>query len=182
MSDPSQIEEICRGVYSLQVISPRFQWVPQLIGAASAIAGGYCAVVARIRLEKKQEIEFIKISLIDELTEIRSIIDRMLETHNQTNIIPPSYFSELDENHQSFDQHKPRLFIIGDATLRKAICDFYKKLNQEVEKARTTVSSLNESDPAARTIITNSFTTIKTGATTLETQVRAYKFKLFGII
>jgi len=184
MNDPD-LQELCKGVYTLQAISPTqplWQLLLQVgLGAVSAIGGGYAAVIARLRLEKKQEIEYIKTGIIDELHEFCTIIDKMVETQSTTNIIPPTYFNDLTANREAFDRNRERLFLIDDAPLRKAIVSFYKKIETEAAKARDTVGTLapgaNETAAVIRT-----FNAIKTEAQTLENQIRAYKFKTLGFI
>jgi len=163
---------------------PNLQWIiAPIIGAILSAGGGFFAAFARLRLETGQEIDFVKISLNDELQEICSIISKMTETHRASGSIPKMYFDDLSENTDSFKQHKPRLFLVGSSDLRKEICDFYKDLTAEIKKSQNTVGTLNEVD--AQTTVTTeviaNFTAIKSKAETLKTHIGNYKFKIFPV-
>lgn len=136
-------------------------------------------------MEKKQEIDCIKISLIDELQEISTIIGKMLETYNTTKIIPASYFNDLSEHRESFDLHKPRLFLIGNTELRKEMCDFYKKLTINIKKSRDKVGTLKpdgDNQESITSSITTDFTESKTKSDHLKTALEKYRFKPFYIV
>lgn len=168
-----QLKEICEGNHS--------QWYSPLLGALLAGIGGFFAVVIRLRLEEKQKIDFIKVSLCDELHEICSIVDKMSETHRTSSNIPKIYFDELLENTESFKHHKKALYIIGDSKLRKDISEFYKKIETDIKKSQDDVGNIN-SPPNIATEVTHRFETAKHSAGTLKTKIENYKYKIFYVI
>lgn len=179
MSDPQIIKDAGEAISQAIVCQPQqIQWFSQLIGATLAIFGGSTAVVVRLRLEKKQEIAYIKITFVDEIQEIYTIIDKMCETHKTTNTVPMTYINDISENTKSFETNKQRLFLIGDQSLRKRIYDFYKKLNNEIKKAVETVGSLKEGDAQTAAVI-STFNGIQTEAKALEKAIKDYKYKAF---
>ncbi len=187
MSDsPSaeQISTICDHIISSHS-NYGSQWlVPQLVGGALVLFGGIAVQVLRLRFEKKQEIEYIKVGLIDEITEIRATIGRMVETHRTMGNIPPTYFNELSENKESFNQHKPRLFLVGDTKLRKSICDFYKKMGETIKKSEESLGSLKDGEDQEAKInaVLTKFQTLEAEAQTLNSNVGKYRFKPLYII
>lgn len=180
MSDPSQIQ--C-------IVQTQMQWIPQLAllfgGGVLSILGGFFAVIARLRLERKQEIDYIKISLIDELEELVVIIGNMLKTQETAKSLPKIYLDDMLENTESFKEHKKRLFLINKKEVRKAICDFYKKLESGIKSSNNAVGTLDESNTqqaAEVTKVVNSFTLMKTEATDLQTTISTYKYKILWLI
>jgi ribosomal protein L7/L12 len=178
MSDPTQIQ--C-------VLQTQMQWAPQitliLIGGGLSIFGGFIAVVVRLRLEKKQEIEYIKTSLIDELAEIVTTISDILKTQDTAKYLPQIYFDNLSQSIDSFSRHKQRLFIIQDAILRKGTYAFYKKLESAIKNSKNVVGGSLDDNDAKQTAevakVVASLNTIKTDAEKLENNLNNYKFRTF---
>jgi len=158
-----------------QVIS----WVPQVIGASLAIVGGFFAVAFRQRIETKQEITHIKTSLIDELTEICSIIDKLTETYTTTNIISNIYLTDLAKNTDSFDDLKQRLYLIRDADLRRDISTFYRKLVKNISESINKVNKLGENQPAAHNQIVNDVKQSRTDAMAIKVRLTKYKYRVY---
>ena len=117
-------------------------WISQIFGAFLAIIGGFFAVVFRLRIETKQEINHIKTSLIDELHEICNIIGKLNETYTITNIISNTYLNDLSKNTESFNYLKQRLFLIKKANLRRDIMSFYKILDKNISDSINKVGKL----------------------------------------
>lgn len=158
--------------------SGQAQWIPliaTLIGGILTIIGGFAANIFKLRAERKQEVDYIKIGLIDELEDIVSVIGKMLETYKTSKTIPMVYFNNLTENTKSFDDHRPRLFLIADKEVRRQIYDFYKELKEELEGAKISVGSLNPEETEAQNDVankvTNKFTNIQTKATILKNNI-----------
>lgn len=143
MSDPTQIQ--C-------VVNSQPQWAFQIslliMGGILTIFGGFLANLIKLRLENKQEVKCIKISLIDEVTELSKIISRMLETQKTAKNLNKNYLDELLENIEAFNSHKNRLFLISDKKTRDDLRQFYKKLVAETKKSlnSSVVGTLNEDD------------------------------------
>ena len=174
MNDPAQIQWA-------------FQIFLLLIGGALTILGGFLATVIKLRLENKQEIKCIKISLVDEVSELSKIIGRMLETQKTSKNLHKNYLDEILENMESFDGYKNRSFLIGDKTTRDDLRQFYKKLIIETKNSlnSSVVGTLNEDDiqqTAKVSAVVTSFTTIGTEAKNLITTIESYKYKAFWIL
>jgi hypothetical protein len=162
--------------------SQQLQWLQPLIGGVLAIIGGFFAVIIRLRAEKKQEISYIKISLIDELTELSLIITRLEDTFTSTHIIPNLYLNNLKANTEAFSFHKPRLFIIKEDKLRRSIVSFYKKLGENIQESINQVGQLGETQSGAtHEQIVGKFKTLRTEADTLKGTIEKYKYCTFWI-
>lgn len=161
-----------------------YPWISQLMGAALAIVGGFFAVIFRLRLERKQEINHIKISLTDELDEICSIITKMNETYSATtpHIISNQYLNDLSKNTESFNFHRQKFYLINNPDLRKEIVSFYKKLSKNISDSLNTVGTLGESQTGNdhAQIVTN-FNNISTEAAGISRKITSYKYKALWI-
>lgn len=164
----------------------QFQFInllPTLLGGFLSIMGGFGAVVLRARTERKNEINYIKISLTDELNEICSIVEKLEETYKTTHIVSNKYLNELSVNDDSFYHHKERLFLIKNEKLRKEITSFYKLLSETITESKNKVGTLgeapggNEHDP-----IVSKFANIQTRASALLESLKKYKYKVLWII
>ena len=156
-------------------------WAAVAGGMLSAI-GGFFAVVMRGRMDKRAEIDYIKTALIDELSEICSIIDKLAETCKATHIIANNYFTDLEFNNQSFNYHKLRLFLIKKAEIRKGISTFYKELSELTNDSKNRVGQLGISEAARNEqndAIAVKFGKIKTDAEALMKELKVYKYKVF---
>lgn len=177
MSDPTQ---------PIQVVAcqSNSSWLYLAAGAVLALVGGSITTVIKMRLEKKQEIQYIKTSLVDEIGEIVATICNMLQTHEAAKSLPKVYFDDLLSNTESFDMHKKRLFLIGDKKLRKEIGDFYKKLEKDAKSAISIVGTLDETNTeqvAKVAKVIADFTAMKIRASDLEKSVEKYKYKALWI-
>lgn len=124
-----------------------------------------------------------RVSLIDEISNICSVIEKMLETHKTTTSIPMIYINDLSENTE-FERVRPKLFLIDKAGIRKEICDFYKELRGEIKKSVETVGTLKENvdQVTATNEIATKFSKLKSDASSLVEALKNYKFKPFGIV
>lgn len=154
-------------------------WAQQLVGGGLVLTGGIVAQGMRVRFDKKQEIESIKVSIMDELHEIRAIVSSMSETHRTTGNVPQTYFNELLENEESFKLYKPRLFLISHAELRRSICDFYKKLDTLIKKSREAVGTLKDDagQTARESDVIEKFQALGAEAVVLEKLIAKYAYK-----
>jgi hypothetical protein len=152
-----------------------------LVGAAVSSLAGFMAVIIRARIEKKSEINYIKIAFNDELSDICDIIDKLAETCRTTHKIPNSYLNDLNGNNSSFLYHKSRLFLIGDEKIRKSITGFYKDLNVIIQESINTVGTLGD-DNATNDKVSANLATIKQRAEQLKSDIRKYRYKVIWII
>jgi hypothetical protein len=162
----------------------QISWIPQILGAILAIIGGFFAVIFRLRIETKQEINHIKIILCDDLSELSKIIDRMHETFTQTQIISPVYFSDLQKTTESFNNSKQRLFLFRKSDLRKEISSFYKKLDKNIKENAGRVGRIpvaGQPPQVGHNQIVTDFVNIKVEATALEKKINKYKYSVLWI-
>lgn len=156
-------------------------WAAIAGGLLSSI-GGFFAVVIRARMDKKTEINYIKTALIDELTEISSIVDKMRETQKTAHIISNSYLNDLNKNQESFNYHKLRIFLIRDDKLRRSIVSFYKNLDEIIQDSINKVGSLaGDASTNTHDQIATQFTSIKNQSESLIKSLTDYKYKVFLI-
>jgi hypothetical protein len=150
------------------------------------IFGGFLANVIKLRLENKQEIKCIKVTLVDEILTLTNIVGKMLETQKTSKILNKSYLDELRENIDSFNNHKGRLFLIDDKNIREKLRQFYKNLVTEVNKSleSSVVGTLNDEDfhQAAKVReAVEHFRQIATDAGNLTESLNDYKYKALWI-
>ena len=154
-----------------------------IIGALLSIMGGFGAVIIRSRVEKRDEIEYIKIGLTDELKEICSIMQKLQETYKTTKIVSNSYLNELNDNTESYLHHKQRIFLIKDSDLRRKIAVFYKDLHEQIKDSLNKVGKLGE-NPAdgAHDPIVQKFNSIQSKGEEVYNELSKYRYKIFWII
>ncbi len=184
MNDP--IQEFHCSIPTLQ------QWganhiVLMLIGALFAAIGGFVANILKLRLENKQEIKCIKVSLIDEIDSLSNCISKMIETQKTSKILNKIYLDELRENIDSFNVHKSRLFLIGDKKTRNDLRQFYKDLITEVSKSleSSVAGTLNDNDMQHLSRVkeaVDSFAKIENQAKNLKSTLDSYKYKVLWIV
>ncbi|GEM_PF-2544226 len=121
---------------------------PVVLGSVLAIGGGWIGDVLRAWGERQRELKDIKIVLGDELESIETIIEIMHQTWTASNIVYPVYISDLSSNTASFENLRPRLFLIKDENLRREISAFYKKFKDLLNKSEGTVGTLAETTAA----------------------------------
>jgi|GEM_PF-5305309 len=145
-----------------------------LTGGFLSALGGFFAII----FKKKEQINYIKISLIDEIEEIERIIGHICESCRMGQAVPVTCFNELSENTESFDSNKQKLYLIHDKVLRKDITKFYKDLKSYIEKSITIVGRLNpDASGASDNQIKSDSEKVKHNAANLKIQITKYKFK-----
>lgn len=117
-------------------------------GALLAIVGGYVGDEIRAYRERGRERKAIKICIVDELREIETTISNMHQVWETASTFHPSYVTDLIGNTSAFDTHRPRMFLIKDAELRKEISEFYKKLKDTAKKTEGKLGTLAQTDEA----------------------------------
>lgn len=157
--------------------------IAAMIGGFLSIFGGSLAVILRVRIDKKQEIEYIKVSLMDELQEIYSIIGNLCETYRTAHSIPNTYLNELKANTESYDNHRKRLFIIPNELLRKEITGFYKRLSTTIENSLNTVGTLGEQQQGNdHNQIAAEFKTLQANTQLVKDNIKKYRYKILWVI
>jgi hypothetical protein len=150
-----------------------------LLGGLLSAIGGFFAVVIRARMDKKAEIIFIQTALDDELTTIITIIDNLNETCRTTHQIPNSYLNDLNDNKESFNYHRLKIFLIKDSDLRRSIVAFYKELDEAIKDSINKVGTLGKEEKGAHDQIASQFINLKTTASTLKSNLLKYQYKVF---
>jgi len=164
-------------------ILDQYKFIQTMIGAIASIIGGFFAVIIRSRVEKKQQLDYLKISLADELHDIVSIIEKMSETFTKTDNIHNDYINSLTANAESFNATKQKLFIIEKEDLRRDIIGFYKKLSETNKDSINKVGSLaEESKINPNNEIIRKFEALSATATAIKQKIKAYKYCAFWVI
>lgn len=99
-----------------------------IIGAFSTVITGILSSEYTAWREKVRERKAISTSLIDELTEIQTIINNMNEVWNKTKTLIPSYIWELKTCFATYEATRQRFFLIKDEKLRTDVIKLYKDL------------------------------------------------------
>ncbi len=137
-----------------------------IIGALLAVFGGYIGDEIRSWRQRCNERKAIKISLCDELSIIESTINNMHQVWENAKVFPQNFVADLLSNTIAYDGLRTRLFLIKDATLRKKIVAFYKKLRDTVKKTEGKIGTLAQTPEAAaeQNAFDTSFQTLGTEA------------------
>jgi hypothetical protein len=150
-----------------------------LAGGLLSAVGGFFAVVIRARMDKRTEINYIQTALNDELVTICSIIDKLNETCRTTHTIPNTYLNELNDNKESFNYHRIKIFLINNEDLRREIVVFYKDLDEVIKDSINKVGKLGDTESDAHDHIASKFTQLKSKALSLKTNLANHKYKVF---
>ena len=150
-----------------------------LIGGFLSSVGGILAILLNSRSEQNKEIEYIKISLEDEISEFQTTIRNMLETTKTSQYIPKKYLDELSANMEFFYNHRTKLFLINNKETRRQIRMFYKHLKEAIELTLISDSMDNTNKAVDKSV--NTFNKILADATSLETTLKGIKFKILYI-
>ena len=148
-----------------------------LIGGFLSTVGGIFAVLLNARSEQKKEIEYIKISLADDISEFKITISNMLETTKTSKYIPKKYLDEIYANMEFFYNHRQKLFLISDDETRKQIRMFYKHLKDAIELTLISDSMDNTNKDVDKAV--SIFQKILTDAASLQETLKKIKFKIF---
>ena len=100
-----------------------------IVGAILAVIGGVVTEILKSWLESRKDLKILKTLLLDNLHEVITILENLIEVFKQANQISPAYLEQLDEQSKFFDGTlKEKTFAINKEDLRKDIIAFYKKL------------------------------------------------------
>lgn len=117
-----------------------------IVGALLSIGGGALGNLIKDWSDKRAERKYIAISLCDELDEIKSVIEKLESTWDQTGQVFKPNIIELSKNTATFDNLRIRLFVFKKPGDRKEISGFYKKLKKAIEDSVDKVGTLDQSD------------------------------------
>jgi uncharacterized protein YeeX (DUF496 family) len=120
-----------------------------ILGASIAIIGGFIGDEFRSYRERQRERKAIKISIIDELEDIMTIIKNMHEVWEKSKLLHPSYVADLLASTSIYESFRTRLFLIKEAELRKELNAFYKKLKDLAHKSEGKLGSLADTPEAS---------------------------------
>lgn len=152
-----------------------------IIGALLATIGGVGGDEFRSWRERKRELKAMKISIIDELGEIKNIITNMHEVWEKSKVLHPSYITEILASTSIYKHARLRLFLIKDTELRKCLVNFYKKLKNTAKKSEGKLGTL--ADTAAATAeqagFHSSFQALGTDAEGIISKLEKNKFTFF---
>lgn len=137
------------------------------------------ATIIQTRLAKRQEITDLKICLADQLSEIETVIEKMVETYSTTSTIPNDYFNSLNTHSEPFATYKQKLHLISKPDLRKRFRNFYKDLDKKINDSLNTVGSLNPASTNTQQNVINDFKTIALESTQLRGMVEEFKYRAF---
>lgn len=156
--------------------SALFQIGMLLAGAFLAIIGGFLGVLIRVRVERKAEIDFIKICLVDELKDICAIIQSIKDTFKKNQTTYVEDINKLDGNTYNFDEHKKRIYLITNENLRKRIREFYKELYDTIRDSLSKAGTLKEGATPPHEEIVRKMEEILKIASNLKTEIGKYKY------
>jgi len=153
-----------------------------LLGGLLAIVGGFFGEFIRVKFKKKEEIDFIKVCLIDELTEMCVLIENITATFKKSSVVYLADLNKLRNSISNYTTHKQRIYLIGDENIRKEIRKFYSTFQEAIADASTQINSLGvkalESNPTHNTVL-QKMESVSTSAANLKKTLGAYKYKPF---
>src|SRR6185312_4442764 len=153
-----------------------------LLGSLIALLSSTIIEVFKIRLSKKQQVNFFKSTLLEDLSEIYELIHDMRETHTRTQIIDNDYLIEMFEIEKKFSSSRhDNLYLIRKESLRKEVKTLFKTLNSKIQDSTNKVSTLGEIDAGHNQIITD-FNAIETTLKNLIIEINKYKWCVLLII
>ena len=151
-----------------------------IIGGLLSMIGGFFAVLIRVRVERKEEINFIKICLADELNEICTIVASMKDTYNKSPIIYAVDLNRLKENTTNFNDHRKRIYLITDEVLRKKVIKFYKDITLSIDESVQSIS-LSTTDASGNAKILAKMEALSSTASELNTGMKKYNYKAYWL-
>lgn len=99
-----------------------------IVGALSTVVTGILSSEYTAWREKARERKAISASLVDELSEMQTIINNMKEVWDKTKTLIPSYIWELKSCFSTYEATRQRFFLIKDKKLRTDVIKLYKDL------------------------------------------------------
>ena len=151
-----------------------------LLGGILSVFGGYFGVIIRIQLENRQEIDFIKICLIDELEDIENAYKEILKKFTQSSIVTKEDLNGLLRYTDSYERTQNRIYLIRDKKLRKNINDFYRKIPNTIKNAEQQIIQLgvqaNNPNPTHNKVL-QEIETISNSAQKIKDDIRKYEHK-----
>jgi hypothetical protein len=152
-----------------------------LFGAIIALSSSIIIECLKIRINKKQEVDFFKATLLEDISEICELIHDMRETFRKTQTLSNEYLNELlaIENKFSSSRHD-KLYLIKDDNLRYEIKTLFKNLNTKIKESANRVNSLGPANQNHNNIITD-FDYLETRIKATKINIEKHKYCVFWI-
>jgi len=152
-----------------------------VLGAIIALVSSIIIEGLKIRINKKQQVNFFKSTLLEDISEICEIIHDMTETYNRSQKLNNEYLSELLEIENKFSSSRhDNLYLIRNEALRKEIKMLFKNLNTKIKESTNRVSSLGQVNQNHNQIISD-FTNLETRIVTVKANIQKHKYCVFWI-
>lgn len=112
------------------------------LGSTFAVFGGFLGTIFNNWYLNREEFKYIKIDLIDELSDIIEIFKKLIETYSKTNSIYESYFDDLNKSLIEYNNHKNKFYLIIGVNQRKNVKSFYKDLQKMIDENKGKVDDI----------------------------------------
>lgn len=112
------------------------------LGSTFAVFGGFLGTIFNNWYLNREEFKYIKIDLIDELSDIIEIFKKLIETYSKTNSIYESYFDDLNKSLIEYNNHKNKFYLIIGVNQRKNVKSFYKDLHKMIDENKGKVDDI----------------------------------------
>ena len=119
-----------------------------LLGGALAIAGSVVSDMYQEHRNKKNELEGIKTSLSDELHDIKKILASMQVVWDKTKTLIPSDLDDLKRCTMTYDEVRPKLYLIKNEKIRNELRSFYNELKNSINSNYKRAGSLSQEKEA----------------------------------
>ena len=153
-----------------------------VLGAIIALLSSIVIEGLKVRINKQQQVNFFKSTLIEDLSEICELIHDMRETYTQTQLVKNTYLTGMFEIEKKFSTSRhDNLYLIRNENLRKEVKDLFKSLNSKIKDSTNKVEKLGETNDGHNQIITD-FTALESTIKTLKDNIKKHKYCIFFII
>jgi hypothetical protein len=151
-----------------------------IIGSTLAFVGGVVGEYLKVRMQNRKERNYIISNLEDELVEIIDIISKFNETfeNSGTGTANKKYIIDLGNSMSLYTNHKDRLFLFKNKSLRREINVLYKDLKTLISESEGKVGTLANTpeSKAQQKEIVQKYKDISTQAQTLKGKFKITKF------
>jgi hypothetical protein len=155
-----------------------------VIGAFLAIIGGYFGVIIRVRVEKQDEINFIKVCLIDELNDVCNAYKNIEDTFKKSSVVYAPDLNKLRNYTSNYQAYRQRIYLIDNEELRKEIRTFYQTLLEAVNESFVQITNLgvNAVQPNnTHNKVLQKMENAAKLASALKSNLEKYQFKRFNL-
>lgn len=113
-----------------------------ILATVGGFLGGYFLEKSKMKMEKDQEKGYLKMMLNDELDQIIGIVDKLEETHKQSNTVHKPYVEDLKKSIESWKECERKIILFEDGSTRSLIFLFNKDLKEYIQKVEPDCDSL----------------------------------------